>query len=339
MLNISKIKRKAVKTTRRVRAPIDEIMKYLFGVSKETLINMLNSLFNQNFNVDNAEITQTNGEFVDENFDITRGDLFYLVTEKSKPYNLHIELQTRPDGFMAIRVLEYDIKKAAEIQRLGNKSEEKIYVLPKSIVIHVEGTDESVPDCYESQIVDIKDDGSKEIIHRVVPVIKYWKLTDADLIKQQLYPLLPLQIFFLRGKLKKFAKEKGTEDKRKVIQDIKDLTEKIIAKVKNLTQEKKINEGDDDRIITALNRLIKYLNKQYNFDENLNQEVDFMIKSVFTTIKDEGKEEGLFDARIETAEEMILDNEPLEKIKKYSKLPEIKIKELAKELSKELVIN
>jgi len=37
-------------------AQIDEIMKYLFSVSKETLINMLNSLFNQNFSVDNADI-------------------------------------------------------------------------------------------------------------------------------------------------------------------------------------------------------------------------------------------------------------------------------------------
>jgi hypothetical protein len=331
VFNISRGKRKAVKTTiHHAHAPIDEIMKYLFGVSKETLINMLNSLFNQNFNADNSEITQTNAEFVDENFDITRGDLFYLVTEKSKPYNLHIELQTRPDGYMTIRLLEYDIKKAAEIQRLESKSEEKIYVLPKSIVIHVEGS-KSVPDCYESKIVDIKDDGSKEIIHRVIPVIKYWKLTDKDLIEKRLYPLLPLQIFLLRGKLKKFAKEKDSEDKRKVIKEIKDLTEKIIIEVKNLAQENKINKDDDDRIITALNRLIKYLNKQYNFDENLNQEVDTVIKSVFTTLKEEGK--------MEVAEKMILKNEPLEKIIEYSELPEKKIRELAKKLSKELITN
>ena len=176
---------------------------------------MLNSLFNQNFSIDNTDITQTNSEFVDENFDITRGDLFYLITEESKSYTLHIELQTRPDGYMAIRLLEYDIKKAAEIQRLGDKSGEKIYVLPKSIVIHVEGS-KNIPDRYESQIVDIKDDGTKEIIHRVVPVIKYWELTEQDLIEQELYPLLPLQIFLLRDKLKTFSKEKDSEDKKKV---------------------------------------------------------------------------------------------------------------------------
>jgi hypothetical protein len=63
-----------------VHAPIDEIMKYLFGVSKETLITMLNSLFKQNFSVDDATIIQTNSEFVDEAFDIIRGDLFYVVS-------------------------------------------------------------------------------------------------------------------------------------------------------------------------------------------------------------------------------------------------------------------
>ena len=40
----------------------------------------------------------------------------------------------------------------------------------------------------------------------------------------------------------------------------------------------------------------------------------------------------------QTTEEMILDNEPLAKIIKYSKLSEKKIRELAKKLSKEIVL-
>ena len=320
-------------------APIDEIMKYLFSVSKETLINMLNGLFKQNFSVDNATVIQTNSEFVDENFDITRGDLFYLILDdKSKQYSLHIELQTRPDGYMTIRLLSYDIKKAAEMQQLGNA---KRYILPKSIVIHVE-KGENIPDCYETEIVDVKDDGSEEIIHRSVPIIKYWKLTDKELIEKKLYPLLPLQIFLLRGELKRLAKEQDSEDKNKLIQDIKNLTEKIIIEVKKLAEEGKINKGDDDRIITALARLIKYLTTQYSFDEKLNQEVSTMIKSVFTTLKEEGisegKVKGKIEGKTEMAEEMILNNEPLEKILKYSKLTEKKIRQLAKKLSKDLIL-
>jgi len=43
-------------------------------------------------------------------------------------------------------------------------------------------------------------------------------------------------------------------------------------------------------------------------------------------------------AKLETAAEMILNNEPLEKIIKYSKLSERKIRQLAKKLSKEIVL-
>ena len=318
------------------RAQIDEIMKYLFGVSKETLINMLNSLFKQNFNVDNSAIIQTNSEFIDENFDITRGDLFYRVIDESKPYNLHIELQTRPDGYMTIRLLEYDIKKADENQRLDNfdnKSNIKRYVLPKSIVIHVE-SNQNIPDCYESEIVDIKADGAEEIIHRIVPVIKYWEMTDKDLIEQKLYPLLPLQIFLLRSNLKKFAKEKNSDSKQKVIQEIKDLTEKIIIQAHNLVRENKINESDDYKIVAALDKLIKYLNKQYNFDENLDQEVDTVIQSVYITLKEETKRE----AKTEVAKKMILKDKPLAEIIEFTGLAEKKIRELAKELSKEIIL-
>jgi len=339
-----KIKRKAVRIkSLRTRAPIDEIMKYLFSVSKETLVNMLNNLFNQNFSVDNAEISQTNGEFVDENFDITRGDLFYMVTDNSKAYHLHIELQTKADGYMAIRLLKYDIEKAVELQRLSDRSGVKRYVLPSSMVIHVEKNDK-IPDSYEHELVDIKVDGTEEIIHRVVPVLKYWTLTDAELVERKLYPLMPLQIFLLRDKLKKFARQKDSADKQKVIQEVKDLTEKIIVEAKNLVLNGKMNAGDDDRIITALDKLIKYLNEQYNFDENLNREVDFMIKSVFTRLREEGvlvdgRDDGRDDMAIRTAEKMILKDEPLEKIIEYSELPEKKIKEIATKLSKKLVVN
>jgi hypothetical protein len=314
------------------RAPIDEIMKYLFGVSKETLINMLNSLFKQNFSVDDATIIQTNSEFVDEAFDIIRGDLFYVVLDESKQHHLHIELQTRADGHMTIRILSYDIKKAAENQRLENKSSIVKYILPKTIVIHVEKSN-SIPDSYEFELIDIKADGSEEIIHRVIPVIKYWELTDKDLIEQQLYPLLPLQIFLLRSELKKFAKEQDSAGKNKLIQQIKNLTEKMIIEVKNLAEAGKINKGDDDRIITALAKLIKYLNAQYNFGDKLNQEVDTVIKSVFTTLKEEGVKEGKKEEKIKRAK-ALLDVLDIKIIKEKFELKDEEVETLIEELKK-----
>lgn len=40
-----------------------------------------------------------------------------------------------------------------------------------------------------------------------VPVMKYWKYSDKDLIKKKMYPLLPLQLFNLKQDLEKAAKK------------------------------------------------------------------------------------------------------------------------------------
>ena len=83
-----------------------------------------------------------------------------------------------------------------------------------------------------------------------------------------------------------------------------------------------------------MGRLIKYLNEQYNFDENLDREVSTVIESVFTTLTKKGKEE----ANIEMAEKMILKNKPLAEIIEFSGLTEKKIRQLAKKLSKEIIL-
>ena len=69
-----------------------------------------------------------------------------------------------------------------------------------------------------------------------------------------------------------------------------------------------------------------------------------MIESVFTTLINkgkvegirEGKKEGKVEANIETAEKMILKDKPLAEIIEFSGLTEKKIRQLAKKLSKEI---
>jgi len=216
---------------------------------------------------------------------------------------------------------------------MESKSGTVRYILPKSVVIHVE-KGRSVPDNYEFELVDVKYDGTEEAIHRVVPVIKYWELTEKELIERQLYPLLPLRIFLLRDELKKYANEKDSEDKRQLVLRIKELAERTITEAKKLAETGKINAGDDDRIVTALGRLIRYLNDQYNFGENIQREVDGVIKSVFTELREEGEQK----RAVETAEKMILRAKPLSEIIEFSGLTEKKIRQLAKKLSKEIVL-
>ena len=89
------------------RVKLDEILKSLFAVSKKVLITMMNSLFKENFDVEMTEITFENNEFVSDDYDIIRGDLFLKISKENKPYHYHIELQTKNDTTMVIRMFEY----------------------------------------------------------------------------------------------------------------------------------------------------------------------------------------------------------------------------------------
>ena len=209
---------KQIKKDISIRAQVDEVMKFLFSVSKRTLVLMINNLFNEDYDPDSVNITLTNSEFVNENLDVIRGDLFFQidVDGENKSYYLHAEIQTAPDGSMCIRLLDYDIRKAAEIQRLSGETAadgEAVYVLPKSIVIHIEKS-ESIPNEYKTKIVDVKPDGTEEVINRVVPVVRYWELSFEELVEKKLYPLLPMQVFLLRGKLKKFSDAEMSKEKQ-----------------------------------------------------------------------------------------------------------------------------
>ncbi|MBU3102306.1 hypothetical protein KPL44_24005 [Clostridium sp. DSM 17811] len=82
------------------RVKLDEILKSLFAVSKKVLITMMNSLFKEDFDVEMTEITFENNEFVSDDYDIIRGDLFLKISKGNKPYHYHIELQTKNDATM-----------------------------------------------------------------------------------------------------------------------------------------------------------------------------------------------------------------------------------------------
>ena len=106
-----------IDTENEQRIKLDEILKSLFAVSKKVLITMMNSLFKENFDVKMTEITFENNEFVSDDYDIIRGDLFLKISKGNKPYHYHIELQTKNDATMVIRMFEYGFKEAKELTK------------------------------------------------------------------------------------------------------------------------------------------------------------------------------------------------------------------------------
>ena len=99
------------------KVKLDEVLKFLFSTSNKVLVKLLNGIFNENFSVDEVELTVSNNEFVEDDLGILRGDMFFDILNKD--YNkasYHIEFQTKNDNTMIVRMFEYGFKKGKEEQ-------------------------------------------------------------------------------------------------------------------------------------------------------------------------------------------------------------------------------
>jgi hypothetical protein len=163
------------------RVKLDEILKSLFTVSSKVLINMLNSLFKENYAVEATEVSFTSNEFTDDDYHILKGDLFLKLSDAEKSNHYHIELQTLNDDSMVIRMLEYGLSKAKENARYEGDQGETIFYIPKQLVIFIE-QNSSIKD--ELKLRLIFPDG-QEVKYRV-PVMKYWEYSKEDILEQKL---------------------------------------------------------------------------------------------------------------------------------------------------------
>lgn len=274
------------------RVKLDEVLKSLFNVSKKVLIEMMNSLFHENYDIDSTEITFENNEFVTDDYDIIRGDLFLKISNDNKPYHYHIELQTKNDKTMVIRMFEYGFKKAKELSRCEDSSDdETIIYIPKQLVMFIEENRNSKD---ELKMKLVFPDG--QIVNYKVPVLKCWEYDDKRFIEEKMYPLLPLQIFKLRYEMDSI-KRRSNGDKNKLneaILNAKELAQIVANESKFLYDEKKIDGEDLHKILLAIGNLFEYLNDKYGDDKKLNEEVMNMTKTLYDPeVEKRGIEKGI----------------------------------------------
>lgn len=277
------------------RVKLDEVLKSLFNVSKKVLIEMMNSLFHENYDIDSTEITFENNEFVTDDYDIIRGDLFLKISNDNKPYHYHIELQTKNDKTMVIRMFEYGFKKAKELSRCESDNDgsddETIIYIPKQLVMFIE-ENRNIKDELKMKLVF--PDG--QIVNYKVPVLKCWEYDDKRFIEEKMYPLLPLQIFKLRYEMDSI-KRRSNGDKNKLneaILNAKELAQIVANESKFLYDEKKIDGEDLHKILLAIGNLFEYLNDKYGDDKKLNEEVMNMTKTLYDPeVEKRGIEKGI----------------------------------------------
>ena len=260
------------------RIKLDEILKSLFTVSNKVLINMLNSLFKENYAAEAIEVSFGSNEFVDQ----------------SNHY--HVEIQTLNDDSMVIRMLEYGISKAREIAQGVGDTEETIFYIPKQLVIFIE-QNPSIKD--ELRLRLIFPDG-QEVKYRV-PVMKYWEYGRAEILEQKLYPLLPLQVFKLRYQMEKIKLRKThtEQELRELIEKAQQIVEEMAHEAARLFKVEEIDGGDLHKILLANEELFRYLNSRYVMNEKLNEEVLSMTRLLYNPIEvEKAKQEGVLEGEV-----------------------------------------
>lgn len=321
------------------RVKLDEILKSLFTVSSIVLINMLNSLFNENYAPEATEVSFACNEFVDDAYNILRGDLFLKLNTADQVNHYHIELQTLNDDRMVIRMLEYGISKAKEIAKYEGDLDETVFYIPKQLVIFIE-QNPNIRD--ELRLRLLFPDGQEVNYH--VPVMKYWNYTPEKILAQKLYPLLPLQVFKLRYQMEKIKTRKNhtKHELRELILKAQQIVEDISTEAVRLFHAEEIDGEDLHKILLANEELFRYLNSRYVNDERLNEEVLSMTRTLYDPIvaekaklegKLEGKVEGKLEGKLEAARNAIKKGFSLEDIAEITDLPLKTVQKLKAELT------
>ncbi|AKN30001.1 hypothetical protein Ccar_03825 [Clostridium carboxidivorans P7] len=96
----------------------------------------------------------------------------------------------------------------------------------------------------------------------------------------------------------------------------------------------KIALEDYDEMTSAIENINSYFLSMYGKYTDFDEEVKYMVKSFYDP---KVEERGIEKGKIEIASEMIKEGEPMERIKKYTKLDENKILELMKRIESEKV--
>ena len=111
---------------------------------------------------------------------------------------------------------------------------------------------------------------------------------------KKMYPLLPLQLFNLRKTLNTAKKKNDINTIKELSVVAKNLATKLANESKELFEQDEILGEDFHSMLLAIQNLIEYLNKNYIEDENLEEEVNIMTKSLYDPeVEKKGIEKGI----------------------------------------------
>lgn len=275
---------------------LDQIMKVLFKLSRKSVVNLMNGLFNEGFDPEKVIVEHLNSEFIDHRMGRIIGDVVLKIMAGDREYTYHIEFQTTKDKSMVIRMFRYGFGVA--IDNLDGDGSISRIEFPKQLVIYLEEV-EGLGDELAMEIV--LPDGN--VVKYGVPVLKNWILTPGELEKKKMYALLPLQVFKSRKSIEAIcSSKKAKAEKARLVNNEFEKLRQTLLEINTVLKKLAEDAIRDDNlcrdlgmILAILNNICEYLYNKYGEYNEIKREV---LESMVTTyynpkLIEMGKKEGV----------------------------------------------
>ena len=207
--------------------------------------------------------------------DISKVQADILVEVNGSLY--HLELQTKHDGDMLLRVIEYQLEALINtIRTIGLAKDGEYWAeieLRSSAVVQLERS-ANVPDAY---ILNYVNKSTQQRISQEIPIVKMWEHSIDELVKKDLNPLLPLKLLNLRQDIEKSPKKLMDE---KLVGEFMQTGRNVKEKILKLHSDGIIPEKTMKEWLTVHLNMAMHMSKKYMGDSPAQKDVENMIREL-----------------------------------------------------------
>ena len=301
----------------------DITFKRMFRLSGRMLIKFVNKVFEKNFPLD-SEIKFLDPNSEDEENAILEKDIYFEICGE----RFQIEAQTYWDDMM-FRLFEYAVSNPGDGYEKTDECHAE-YRMPKQAVVFLKGKNRKHDKLYIKLI--LPDDQEVEYSVKAVRALSY---TPQELVENDLEILLPFQIIRMYNRVNGY--ENYTEKKKeKFLSDFKNMCKDIRNTMDLLLSDERVTNDEYHEMLNITCSLEEHIYS--NIDDISKKGVDSMLNEKVMLRDDRIRAEAKAEDKRELAEMMIMDEEPAEKIERYTGFNLSDLKPLAQKLGKTLVI-
>ena len=235
----------------------DKIFKKILTLSRKSVINMINGLFDTDYPLD-SDITYHWTEVVDDELRKTLADTIITVNGCN---SYHIEAQMYMDEDIVMRVFNYGYGHSVQ-----NRIDEDVLNFPVPRIIYF-GNAKRVPDTYRL-ILNFEEQGRFEY---KVKTFKYQEHSVEEINKRKLIILIPFELLRLKELLAKEHTEQNLEALKKLVK------EDIMGSIQKNYEVGNITGSDAGRLKQLTKKLYKHLYSEYEQMEDIEEMDESLI--------------------------------------------------------------